>query len=371
MNFNEYNGEEFDVGAHVENRYVSSERDRRENISSIAIIASIFALAVIACIFFALFTEDTIPVFNPQSTTTPTTKKPNTPEDPESEFPFATVTDKTQFVATAGGIDLDNIYLYSEHAILVRLSDMSTIAHQNADEVMYPASMTKVMTVVVALDYIKDLDDGYVVVKEIVESMPEGASNAGLINYVGRTVTVRDLLYGITYISAADSVLCLIDYLNLTVGQFVRLMNEKAEEIGLENTVFGGAIGMDDEENSSTCRDIAALMAYAMENPLCKELFGGTQYRMDYSAETYYNGTLHTGLGDFYATPETILDGYTLLAAKSGFEVKAGYCLVSYIENNATGERFVLVTANAEAYKEPYRKTRILDMIELFEELKP
>ena len=341
MKFDEYNeGQLETVGD--ENRYVTSAHFGDERFS-IAIIAAILVLALLTCTVFALFTEESIPVWNPSgssSSSSSTTTGGGGGKD-EPEYPYATKTDKTNFIASVGGDDLDDIYLYSEYAILIKLSDMTTLAHQGADEVIYPASMTKVMTVLVALDRITDLSDGYVIDESVLAQMPDGAANAGLAYYVGSTFSVRDLLYGVSYVSAADSVLCLIDYLNLTVEQFVRLMNEKAAQIGLQNTTFGGPIGMDAEFNQTTCRDVAAIMAYAMENPLCREIFGGTVYELDY------------------------------LAAKSGLEDEAGYCLVSLLKNNESGEEFILVTANAKAYANPFNKAPIFDMIELFKALKP
>lgn len=373
MEFNEYNeGQLETVGD--ENRYVTSAHFGDERLS-IAIIAAILVLALLTCTVFALFTEESIPVWNPSgsssSSSSTTTGNGGGGKD-EPEYPYATKTDKTDFIASVGGDDLDDIYLYSEYAILIKLSDMTTLAHQGADEVIYPASMTKVMTVLVALDRITDLSDGYVIDESVLAQMPDGAANAGLAYYVGRTFSVRDLLYGVSYVSAADSVLCLIDYLNLTVEQFVRLMNEKAAQIGLQNTTFGGPIGMDAEFNQTTCRDVAAIMAYAMENPLCREIFGGTVYELDYLDISYVNSTLYKNLvNNFSSTPETIVRGYTLLAAKSGLEDEAGYCLVSLLKNNESGEEFILVTANAKAYVNPFNKAPIFDMIELFKALKP
>ena len=238
---------------------------------------------------------------------------------------------------------------------------------------MYPASMTKVMTVVVALDLIENLEDEYIITSEILSTVPSNASTSWLANYVGSKVTIRDLLYGISYRSGGDSVICLLDYLGLSAKQFASLMNEKAQKIGLQNTTFGGAIGMDDEENQTTCRDMAAIMAYAMENPLCQDLFGGLSYRLKYIEMTYYNGTLSTTLDRMGTGPSYVLGkNYTLLAAKSGLEDKAGYCLVSYIKNNVTGETFVLVTANAsKSASYPSNRNPIEDMIDLFERFKP
>ena len=373
MNNKNYNSGRLRTGRRSRNRFVSSLLYIDHRKSSIAIIASILALAIIVCIFFAAFYEESIPSFIPQATTS--TKKPDgePSQNVGKKYPYATVTSKTDFVASKGGNDLSDIYLYSEYAILIRLSDMTTIAHQDADAVIYPASMTKVMTVVTAIDIIENLDDRYLITREVLNRIPQGASTAWLSSHIGSYVSVRDLLYGISYMSGADSVICLIDYFGLTEEEFVILMNAKADEIGLENTNFGGAIGMDDEFNQTTCRDVAAIMAYAMENPLCQELFGGLAYKLDYVEMTYYNSTLSKTLTNMGTNPDKVLgDDYTLVAAKSGLEDEAGYCLVSYIKNDVTDEYFVLVTAKASRSSSyPSNKNTILDMKILFNEFLP
>lgn len=365
MNF-EYNksGRHGTGGKNGRNGYVTSAREDGEGLAPyIAVIAAIFLLCAICCAFFVIVGGN-----NTHTTTTaPDIRPVEKPIDPTKDYPYATVTDREQFVATSGGRAMYSLGLSSEYAILIRLSDMTTVSYKLPDTQMYPASMTKIMTVLTALDLIYDLDDGYYITRDILDTVPDGASTAYLAEFVGRTVSVRDLLYGITYRSGADAVLCLIDYLNLTVGEFAYLMNAKAQDIGMENTHFGGAIGMDDEENSSTCRDIAALMTYAMENPLCRELFGGEAYSLDYASMKYYNSTLSTTLGGMGLTPTTVLGSdYTLLAAKSGYESKAGCCLASYIKNNRTGEVFVLVTARAASKNDTIR-----DMQRIFAEFAP
>ena len=370
MKNNNYNGGRMVVSYKSGgNRYVTSSIIDDPKSSAIAVISAILLLAIITSVLFVVLADDfSFPSWS---------EIINSGKVDTSNGPYATVTNKNKFVASAGGREISSLNLYSENAILIRVSDMTTLAHKGADDTIYPASMTKVMTVVVALDYIKDMDETYLITNKIISTMPSGASNAGLFEFVGQKMSFRDLLYGVTYLSAADSVLCVIDALGFTQKEFVGLMNKKAQEIGLQNTTFGGAIGMDEEHNQTTCRDMAAIMVYAMENPVCRELFGGTQYRTQSVNDVpYYNSTLHTGINDFDengfdANPETVLEGYTILAAKSGFEVKPGYCLVSYIENKETKEKFVLVTAYAEAYKEPYRKTRIYDMISIFKSIKP
>ena len=351
------------------NRAVSSVHFNSETFSSIAIVVAIFLLAVVACIFFAFFADVSFPVWNPSGNDQPSF------QNPEKTSPYATKTDKTQFVASAGGEGLGGLALSSDYAILIRVDDMTTLGYKNPDEVIYPASMTKVMTVITALDYINNLDDVYTVTKKVLNKVPYGSSTASIGIYFENgenKLTVRDLLYGVSYMSGADSVICLLDYLGLSVEEFVSLMNGKAKEIGLTNTRFGGAIGMDAENNQTTCRDMAAIMAYAMENEIARELFSGGKHPLDIiEGYSYYHSTLDTLLGRMYTSADVVLGNYTILAAKSGLEDRAGYCLVSYIRNDETGEKYVLVTAKAEKHEWPYAANPIYDMIEIFEELNP
>lgn len=356
MNKNNYNSGELRVGKERKNRYVSSSFINDTKKSSIAIIASILVLAMVTCTFFAMFGGFNVKIWKPLGA------------NPNNDLPTFNEPSAPTYIASEGGKGLYQLDLSSDYAILVRISDMTTLAHKYADEVIYPASMTKVMTVLVALDLIENLDDEYVIKQDVVSQIAYDAANAGLKDYVGQTITIRDILYGISYCSAADSVMCLLDYLGLSVKEFVALMNEKATAIGMQNSTFGGAIGMDSEHNQTTCRDIAALMIYAMEDSVCLGFFSGTEYKPTFMVKSYYHSTLNTTLGEKKYTPETVLgEKYTVVAAKSGYEINAGRCLVSYIKNDETGEYFVLVTANAKETK----YNTIKDMQAIFDEINP
>ena len=349
--------------------HASSER--RENASDyhfakIFISVLILLIASMAVIFFSIVNGRNVPAFSDQGSASSQVTRPTI--DPTVDPPYATEPTKDSYLPIGNGTGLGGAGLYSEYAILVDVSDMSALARKDPDTPIYPASMTKIMTVVVACDLIPDLNDTYVIKKSVLNQMPYGASSAWLKDFVGKTVTVKDLLYGVTYKSGADAVLSLIDYLGLSTEQFVSLMNQKAQELGLSSTHFGGPIGMDDENNRTTCREMAAIMAYAMENPLCRELFGGDEYRLSNIDMTYYHLTLVTTISERMGkSPSTLVNGYTVIAAKSGYEDKAGHCLCSYIRNNATGECFVLVTAHSDGDK----TNPIGDIIRVLNNIKP
>ena len=368
MNKNKYNSGEMHVGYESENRHTTSSFINDTKKSSIAIVASILVLAIVTVIFFAVFGgfDFSLPAWN-------------LPSWEDEQPPQSTTPTQSPYIPLEGGKGMYQLDLSSGYAILVNASNLTTIAHKYADETIYPASMTKVMTVITALDLIKEenFDDVYIFDPAVLSTLNGDESTADMKylydEYGSAKYTVRDLIYGISYRSGADSVVCLLDYLNLDMAQFVQLMNEKAKEIGLQNTTFGGAIGMDTENNTTTCRDVAAIMIYAMNNPICVELFGGTSYKLPHIDMTYFNSTLHKTMQNMGTSPQKVLgSNYTLLAAKSGLEDNAGYCLVSYIKNNVTGEYFVLVTAKAEKSQEyPPNKNTILDMETIFDEYTP
>lgn len=372
MKYNEYNRGQYRTSNQRKNRFITSAIIDDRQTSSVAILAMMLVLAMITCIFFIGCRDDfTLPTWNFKIPSANTSLK-----DPNKSYPYVTNTSKTQFVASKGGTGLGGVTLSSDYAILISVDNMSTLAHKNADEKIYPASMTKVMTVITALDYIENLDDVYTVTQQVLDKIPKGSSTAGMqyamTEFGVTTYTVRDILYGISYCSGADSVTCLLDYLDVSMNEFAVLMNKKAKEIGLKNTNFGGAIGMDAEENQTTCRDMAAIMTYAMENKYAQEFFSGIRHFYDlHDGMSYFHSTLSKTLDYLDKKPETLLKGYTLIAAKSGLEDKAGYCLVSYISNDETGEKYVLVTAKAERHEWPAAANPLYDMVEIFKAIKP
>lgn len=390
MKYNDYNGGKFSTGYGGKNRFTTSAVIDDARTSAIAIIASILVLAILTGVVFVMFRDDfAFPTWEDvMSDITSTTTKPKpVVGDPPTNYPYATKTDKTQFVANKGGEGLGYLGLNSEYAILIRVDDMATLGYKYADEKIYPASMTKVMTVITALDYIENLDDIYIFDPEIVSSLVNGESTADMKyiydEYGITKYTVRDILYGISYRSGADAVLCLMDYLGFTMTEFVELMNEKAIAIGLTKTYFGGAIGMNDEENQTTCREMAAIMAYAMENEYAREFFSGQRYYFDlYDGFSYYNRTFQNTIIDSMKTTVGNLLGsnYNWIATKSGYDIirdddtGAGYCLVSYLEGK-DGSRYVVVTAKAKRYTDDkiYAPSAnpVYDLAKIFNSLKP
>ena len=230
----------------------------------------------------------------------------------------------------------------SDYAVLVDLDNFQAIAGINPDTRICPASMTKVMTVLIACENLKSLNDKLTVSQEAVKYQSDhGASGYNL--EAGDTLTVKDMLYLIHYRS--DTVACLeiSKYIAGSEAAFVQKMNDKAKAMGLSNTRFSNSTGLyfEGEEYYTTCREMAAIMAYALENPLAREILtsSGKYYISSgaYKGAVIAPGWLVDRLG---SNPR--LETVTVKGGKTGYEDVCGACLVTYSVGNS-GKQYVQV----------------------------
>ena len=139
---------------------------------------------------------------------------------------------------------------------------------KDADHKIYPASMTKIMTAIVAFDLLKkgetSLDEKIIISEKAWRLSQSGYSSMFIMP--NDQVTVEDLLKGIIIVSGNDACIALAEGLSGTETDFVLLMNEKADEIGLENTNFNNTSGINDVDNYSTVRDILKMSRYMIKN---------------------------------------------------------------------------------------------------------
>ena len=155
---------------------------------------------------------------------------------------------------------------------------------KNADDKIYPASMTKIMTSIVTFDLLKkgetSLDEMITVSEKAWRLSQSGYSSMFIM--LNDQVSVEDLLKGIIIISGNDACVALAEGLSGTEKDFVMLMNEKAEEIGLENTNFNNSSGINDANNYSTVRDILKMSRYMIQNyPEYYSYFKETSFTWD------------------------------------------------------------------------------------------
>lgn len=237
----------------------------------------------------------------------------------------------------------------SEYGILIDLKTNKILADKSGDETIYPASMTKVMTLIVAVENADSLDDTFTFTNEIIDPLVyEDASRAGF--EADETVTVRDMLYGSILPSGADATTGLAIKIAGSEREFVKLMNEKANYMGLKNTHFVNTSGLHDKYHYSTAHDMALIMKYAMENETCREVLSAYTYRTS-ATEIHPEGIelYGTMLSRMYGDEA---EGVTIRAGKTGYTTEGGNCLVSYAENT-DGDAFILVTAKADGQWKP------------------
>lgn len=234
----------------------------------------------------------------------------------------------------------------SEYAVLLDVDNNEIMAQRDSDMRIYPASMTKIMTLLVAAEHIENMDDTFTMTYDIIAPLIEAdASRAGFEE--GETITMTDLLYGIALPSGADATTAIAIYLCGSEEEFVKLMNEKISELGLQNTHFTNASGLHDPNHYSTVTDIAMLMEYVMQNSICREILSTYQYTTS-ATEQHPEGIPleSTMFSRMYGNEVT---GITIEAGKTGYTDEAGHCLVSYA-TDADGRQFVAVTAKGPTY---------------------
>lgn len=226
--------------------------------------------------------------------------------------------------------------LYSRYAVLVRRSDGSVLLDKNSREQMYPASMTKIMTVLVALRELP-LDREVSLTSDIFEQMKrENASVAGF--RPGASATVRDLLYGAILPSGGECCLGLARAAAGSEEEFVRQMNREAQALELEHTHFVNSTGLHDGGHYSTAWDIAQLLDAALDNPTFREIFTARRYYAAGNDIAVFSSLFDSGF-------DTELPNGTIMGGKTGHTNEAGYCLASLA--SIGGEEYILVTAHA------------------------
>ena len=279
------------------------------------------------------------PVQEPEPEPLPEPEPEPEPEsEPEPEQPALTLAQASENTRT---LDLE---LYSSSAVLVDVQSGTVLAEKGTDEKIYPASMTKVMTLLVAAENLPDLEATFTMTHAIIDPpYLAGASMAGYVN--GETVTMRDLLYGAVVPSGAEATEALAQAVAGSEEAFVAMMNEKAAALGLANTHFMNTSGLHDENHYSTVREIALILQAALENETCTEILSAENYRAS-ETEQHPDGLAMTNKFLYRVHHEYALNGAEITAAKTGYTAEAMNCCAS-AGTTPDGRSVICVTANA------------------------
>lgn len=246
----------------------------------------------------------------------------------------------------------DTAYIYAEevmstNAILVREDTNEIAAMKGAYERVSPASMTKVLTVLVAAEHISpdELNNTFTMTTEITDyAYVNDCSSVGFLD--GEVVTLRDLFYGTVLPSGGDAAVGLATYVAGSHETFVDMMNAKLEELGLAETAhFTNCVGLYDEDHYCTVYDMAVIMKAAVQNEMCREFLSLHTYTTT-ATEQHPEGITISNW--FLRKIEDKDTGGEVIWAKTGYVTESGSCAVSYA-TCADGNSYICVTTGAHS----------------------
>lgn len=251
--------------------------------------------------------------------------------------------EKSYYADKADSVGKFDDTVLSTNAILVDVNEHSVIANRNGYERISPASMTKVLTLLVAVEHLQDMSGTFNITEDITYYVyKHGLSVVGFGN--NEVVTIDDLLYGTILPSGADAALGLATYVAGSEEAFVGLMNEKLVQLGLSDTThMTNCTGVYDENHYSTCHDIAVIMMAAMDNELCKKVLSEHKYTTS-PTDQHSQGIEISNW--FLRRIEDKDCGGLVVGAKTGYVKESGHCAVSYA-TDASGKPYICVTVNA------------------------
>lgn len=226
----------------------------------------------------------------------------------------------------------------AKYAVIIDTEENEIVACRSYNSRMYPASLTKVMTLIVAVENIDDLSETVTITDDMIAPMiAVDASRVGFA--VGETPTLEQVLYGMILPSGADAALAAAEYVAGSEEAFVILMNEKAEKMGLKSTHFTNVVGLHDENHYSTAEDMALILAYAIQNETCREILSTYQYEIP-PTEQNSDGILLTStlFSRMYGDE---MPGVVINGGKTGYTDAAGNCIATFAEAN--GKTYITV----------------------------
>lgn len=236
---------------------------------------------------------------------------------------------------------------HAESALLIDMKSGMVLFEKNADEKRFPASTTKILTSIIALET-ANLSDVVVAPAAAIEPITREHSNMGIL--IGEELTVEDLLYGVLVHSANDAANVLAIHVSGSLDAFAENMNQKAQELGAVNSHFVNPHGFHDENHYTTARDLSIIAQYAMQNEKFREIVATASYIIPptnkYDEDRYLSNTNHLvsrvrNHTYFYKKATGIKTGYT---------GEAKNCLVSSATDGQTELMSVVMKCESDSF---------------------
>lgn len=234
----------------------------------------------------------------------------------------------------------DDLNIYSDAAILIDSKTGTILYSKASEEEMYPASTTKILTAILALEKC-NLDDTVTVSKSAISSIPSGYSSAYLSE--GEKISVNDLITVFLVHSANDAGYVLAEYISGSIEEFAKLMNEKALEIGCKHTHFTNPSGIHNENHYTTAYDLALIARYCMQNSKFKNIV--SMKTCTINATNKFGIRKYTNTNDLI-NPSSKYYLEECVGIKTGYTAQAKNCLISACAKNNLGLICVVLGAN-------------------------
>jgi len=241
--------------------------------------------------------------------------------------------------------------------ILAETNTGRILYERNADEKIYPASLTKLMTAILVVENC-ELDEIVTVSENAVFSVPVDYVNANL--QVGEELTVEDLLYVMLIPSANDAANALAEHVGGNIESFSTMMNTRAKELGCSGSNFTNPSGLHQEEHYTTTRDLLLISQKAIENDLIKKILKTTTYTLPSTNKytkvarkfTTTNYMIRPSLTKFYCD--------YCIGAKTGYTGEAKNCVVEFAEKDGVELIAIVMGENARVKGQKFLDAKIM-----------
>lgn len=228
------------------------------------------------------------------------------------------------------------------------------LVDKNASEKIYPASMTKMMTAILAIENEPDLTKKVTITQEMLDGLIE--QDASCVGYkVGDEPTIEDLLYGIALPSGADAANAVAVDVSGSITSFVDLMNQKAKEIGMNDTHFVNTTGLHDDNHYSTVNDIAKLLRYCLDNEQFKEVFSSDDYTSTPVTSNQEGIYMKHSVVDKMEKYGYDMPGY--IGGKPGYTLESARSLASW--DRVNGMNLIIIVAKCEVIDPEYKAPHV------------
>ncbi len=243
-------------------------------------------------------------------------------------------------------VPLDSVSLDdNQSGVLLNLSDKKVLYAKGAYNKVYPASITKIMTAMLALKY-GNMDDTVTISQENV-TLESGSQVAGFME--GDQVTMDQLLHCLLVYSANDAASAIAEHVGGSTDKFVEMMNSFAAELGCTGTHFTNPHGLQDENHYTTPYDIYLMLKEALNYPEFTDITQMSSYTVTYKHSDGSDANTTLTATDHYLTGEaTTPKDVTILGGKTGTTDKAGNCL-ALLSQNAYGKPFISIVMGASS----------------------